>query len=278
MPDRSLRPRSPVALVVTLLALALLDGRAAAAPASAPAPNAAGTAERAGNGADVGRPVVVIGEIVAAGCFVKDGDAGRGTAHRECALRTLRDGGSPLVRDETSGALWVTRFPSAPKERERWLAAVGARVLVSGRGYERDGVRLLEVERLVREHDHDAAPHGGVVGMSGDRHVEIVIGPGREIRVYLLDEFMRPLELADVRGSALIAGEGAAGVPAEHERRAPLVVDAGGYLRVGDTVLGPGDATITVALEIGGERLTMTVPFEKSAQPPAHDHGRHHHH
>lgn len=59
---------------------------------------------------------------------------------------------------------------------------------VTGIVQERDGLRLLEVEELSAEHNHGMAPHGGVIGMSGNRHIELVTTPDNEIRVYVLDD------------------------------------------------------------------------------------------
>ncbi|MFN8601129.1 MAG: hypothetical protein U0842_11710 [Candidatus Binatia bacterium] len=51
---------------------------------------------------------------------------------------------------------------------------------------------------------HDHTPrHGGVVGMAGTRHVEVVLGAGT-IRVYLSDLHRAPLALDGVSGTATL--------------------------------------------------------------------------
>lgn len=209
-----------------------------------------------------GGRATITGEIVDATCYLEKGEAGRGPAHRECALQCIKEGRPPFVRDEATGQLYLATFPdSTPADRERWLAQVGTRVRVTGRVVERDGLRLLAVEEVRGEHDHKAAPHGGVVGMVGERHFEVVTTAENEIHVYLLDAFMKPLSVGGAKGTALIKGG--------ETRRAALAPDARGeYLRVMDTRLAPGDEDITVTLESEPEPLTMTLPFRQGAASP----------
>ncbi len=206
----------------------------------------------------IGGRATITGEIVAASCYLEKGEAGRGPAHRECALRCIAEGRPPFVRDEETGRLYLAAFPdSTSEERERWLAQVGNRVRVTGRIEERDGTRLLEVEEVRGEHDHEAAPHGGVVGMAGEHHLEVVTTADDEIRVYLLDAFMTPLSVAGMKGVVLVKGVTA--------RRSTLAPDpAGESLRVIGTRLAPGDEEITVTLELQRAPLTMTLPFRRA--------------
>jgi hypothetical protein len=105
----------------------------------------------------------ITGEIVEGTCYLKKGAEGQGAAHRDCAIRCIKEGRPPFVRDEATGRLYLATFPdSTPEERERWLSQVGNRVQVTGKVQERDGLRLLEVEELSAEHNHGVAPHGGV--------------------------------------------------------------------------------------------------------------------
>lgn len=242
------------------------------AASTAPAPNdvARGQTSTAGS-------ATITGEIVEGTCYLKKGEEGRGPEHRDCAIRCIKEGRPPFVRDEATGQLYLATFPdSTPEERERWLSQVGNRVRVTGKVQERDGLRLLEVEELSAEHNHGVAPHGGVIGMSGNRHIELVTTPKNEIQVYILDNFMSPLPVAGVRGTALVKGRTAG------ERRTALVPDpTGTFLRAADTARQTDDADVTVNLETSDGPLTMNLPFpetgtaQASDRPSSHDH--HHH-
>src|SRR5262245_57793295 len=49
---------------------------------------------------------------------------------------------------------------------------------------------------------HDHTPHhGGVVGMTGTRHLEAVLVDPRTVRVYLTDFWRQPLPVAGVSGT-----------------------------------------------------------------------------
>ncbi len=220
----------------------------------------------------------ITGEIVEGTCYLKKGEEGRGREHRDCAIRCIKEGRPPFVRDEMTGRLYLATFPdSTPDEREHWLSQVGNRVQVTGKVQERDGLRLLEVEELRAEHNHGSAPHGGVIGMSGNRHLELLATADKEIRVYVLDEFMKPLNVAKTRGTALVKGR------TSGERRSALVPDAGGdFLRASETSYGADDEEVTVNLETPDGPLTMNLPFPESsaaagtAEPSSS--ADHHHH
>jgi hypothetical protein len=220
----------------------------------------------------------ITGEIVEATCYLKKGAEGLGPQHRDCAIRCIKEGRPPFVREEATGRLYLATFPdSSPEERERWLSQVGNRVQVTGRVQERDGLRLLEVEELTGEHNHGVAPHGGVIGMSGTRHLELVTTADKEIRVYLLDEFMKPLNVAKTRGTAVIKDR------ASGERRSALVPDtAGDFLRASETNYETDDEDVTVALETPDGPLTMNLPFPdpsaKAGTAEPSPRADHHHH
>ncbi|HEY8515342.1 MAG TPA: hypothetical protein VIS07_07505 [Candidatus Binatia bacterium] len=55
-------------------------------------------------------------------------------------------------------------------------------------------------------HDHEPR-HGGVVGMSGDRHIEAVARRDGVLRFYLTDFGRAPLPLDGVRGTATVRTE-----------------------------------------------------------------------
>jgi hypothetical protein len=166
-----------------------------------------------------------------------------------------------FLRDEDSGRICVLSIgPGVPEERARWLSQHGIRVRVSGHAIDRDGLRWIEVEQILRAHDHDAAPHGGVVGMAGDRHVELVADARGEIRVCILDAFMQPIDVTGVTGSARIRDR------AGNERESGLrPAGDGGCLVVVNETRRTGDDDVTVDLEVRGGRLGMTLPFADDA-------------
>jgi hypothetical protein len=217
--------------------------------------------DTSGSGTPAPARATVTGEIVEATCYLKKGAEGLGPQHRDCAIRCIKEGRPPFVRDEATGQLYLATFPdSSAEERERWLSQVGKRVRVTGTVQERDGLRLLEVEELSGEHDHNAAPHGGVVGMSGNRHIELVTTADNQIRVYVLDEFLKPLSVAGTRGTALVRSRAPA------ERRSALVVDPGSnFLRATDATRETDDEDVTVTLDTPDGPLTMTLPFPESS-------------
>jgi len=234
-------------------------GQQASAPSGAPAPDGKAT---------------VTGEIVDATCYLKKGAAGLGPEHRDCALRCIKEGKPPFIRDEATGQLYLAALPSStPEEKEQWLAQVGKRVRVTGTVRERDGLRLIEVEELTGEHQHGGAPHGGVIGMSGDHHLELVTDPtSKEIRIYVLDDFMKPVAVGDLQGTAVVKTK------TKVERHSALVADAGhSFFRAAETTYQHGDDDITVTVNVGTEPLTMTLPFPEDnesghAVPAPHHH------
>jgi hypothetical protein len=174
-----------------------------------------------------------------------------------------------LVRDEATGKLYLATFPdSASAERDRWLRQVGNRVRVTGSVQETGGLSFLEVKDVRGEHDHGAAPHGGVVGMSGNRHIEVVSNAGEPLRVYVLDEFMKPLPVSGVQGKAVIRGKGGPGRPSA------LIPDATDqFLRLRDTTRQLSDEDVTVTLDLDNGPLTMTLPFPGAGEKEDTDDG-----
>lgn len=200
---------------------------------------------------------VVTGEIVDSYCYLTRGAEGMGPAHRDCAARCLEKGHAPLLRDEASGTIYLLARPDGERFADEILRAnVAERVRVTGEVVEGEGLRLLAAEDISREHDHDAAPHGGVVGMIGERHIEVVSLPEGEIRIFLLDAFMRPVSVAGVSGTATIRSKNGG------QRAAVVASQSGGeFLLVKDTSLRPDDDDITVDLAVADDALRMTLPF-----------------
>lgn len=142
------------------------------------------------------------------------------------------------------------------------------RVRITGTVVEGDGARVLRPTSIVAEHDHARAPHNGVVGMVGDRHLELVVTSSGEIRIYVLDAFMTTLDARGATGDVVIQTRDGA------TRSAPLRVGAErGLLVVEGERRHPDDDGITATLTIDAEQVSMTLPF----RPEPSDHGHDHH-
>lgn len=226
------------------------------------------------SGVDAGPTRTITGRIDATGCGL---DVAPTTLDDAAAARTTRclgQGKPAILRDEATNDVYFATFAAAaPADRERWIATPGKRVRVTGTVREQEGMRLLEVTRLRVEHDHGAAPHGGVVGMVGDHHLELVTTPAGEIRVYLLDAFLDPIAATGVVGRAVVTGKD------RIEREAPLqVADGSTYVRV-DTAARKGDRDVTVVFTAGPIPATsMNLPFADSGAAPdacPHHPGKH---
>jgi hypothetical protein len=142
-----------------------------------------------------------------------------------------------------------TRELSRPELHGRiWTLLVLAAVLGCGTP---DGPPASEPP--VRMHDH-SPHHGGVVGMAGDLHAEVVAVPDGLVRVYLSDLRRRPLAPATASGSVVLT------LP-ERKLTLPLAPGADA-LEARATVLPVGDLAVHVALvrEQRPLELSLVVP------------------
>lgn len=102
---------------------------------------------------------------------------------------------------------------------------------------------------------HDHRPHhGGMVGMVGDFHLEVVAESGR-IRVYVTDVCRAPLPPPE-RGTVVVEGEAGAGAPVER----PLVARGAEYLE-GDDAATPRPYLATIRMRLGSFDIDMAFPF-----------------
>ena len=218
---------------------------------------------------------MVTGEIVDSYCYMKRGAGGMGAAHRDCAIKCLKEGRTPFFRDDRDGKLYVIAASEEnPAALKDVLASVARRVRLTGAVVEREGLRLLEVEEIAAEHDHGQAPHGGVVGMQGEHHLEVVAAPDSRIQVYVLDAFMKPVQLVGANGTGVIRKRDGT------LRDARLVVASGGeFLHLEGETRDEDDEDVSIDLKLGRESVQMTLPFAPgdSAARPATAHEGHHH-
>lgn len=106
---------------------------------------------------------------------------------------------------------------------------------------------------------HDHAPrHGGVVAMSGTRHVEAALGKDGLLRVHLSDLHRTPLQVAGAHGEA---------IPRGATTSYPLVV-RGDALDA--TLPAPSSSEVEVRVEItlrDGERLLVDFTLPVASAP-----------
>jgi hypothetical protein len=214
----------------------------------------------------------ITGRIDATGCGLDVAPTAIGNEGH--TTRCLAEGKPAILRADGSADVYFATFPSASAaDHARWIALPGKRVRVTGVVSEQEGTRVLAVERLRVEHDHDAAPHGGVVGMVGEHHLELVITPKGEIRVYLLDAFLDPISASGVVGSAVVTGRDRAPRAA-----AVRIADGSDFLRI-DTAPRKGDRDVTVTFTAGPIPPTsMNLPFPETGNAPdtcPHHPGKH---
>jgi hypothetical protein len=100
---------------------------------------------------------------------------------------------------------------------------------------------------------HDHRPyHGGMVGMAGDRHLELAVVPSgkqAELQLYVTDAYRRPIPLAGLSASAVVNGG----------REMPLEAMAGSFVgRVGQSK-GPLD--VHTEVRFPGEAQAVSMDF-----------------
>lgn len=108
---------------------------------------------------------------------------------------------------------------------------------------------------------HDHAPrHGGVVGMSGSRHVEATATSDGVVRFYLTDFHRAPLPLGGVKATAIV-GAG------DDRRTVPIVVEDGALVARTTPLAGP---TVDARLEatLPGEREKILIDFTLPVTAP----------
>ena len=108
----------------------------------------------------------------------------------------------------------------------------------------------------VMVHDHTPR-HGGVVGMAGTRHVEIVLD-ARTIRVYLSDLHRAPLTLDGVSGTATLRDAASPQTP----RTVKLARQGDGLQAPLPKLDGPTvDARVDLATGSGPVLIEFTLPI-----------------
>ncbi len=136
------------------------------------------------------------------------------------------------------------------------------------------GMNLMEVvaptkEIVPHDHDHGAdgahmdhnAKHGGLFGMQGDHHFELVARHGGALTVYVYDAYTKPLDASHGTGSVTLELPGTAG-GATTTKVVPLKWDAA----VGGFAGSSPDADValnaTIEVDLKTVVLSMTFPLQ----------------
>jgi hypothetical protein len=111
-------------------------------------------------------------------------------------------------------------------------------------------------------HTDHGPQHGGVLGMVGDYHLEL-IERDTEFRVSLYDAFTKPLSTAGLSGNLVYYAAQRTGdqVQEMSETWLPLKPDPTSTYLVTPKVPGPEPDEVTVMLEFQGEDLETTFPL-----------------
>jgi len=108
--------------------------------------------------------------------------------------------------------------------------------------------------------DHNPK-HGGLFGMQGDHHVELVVKHGGAIELYLYDAYTKPLPVANVQASVVLDMPASEASPAR-EVSVPLV--AAGEALVGQSAEADLARSATVRVNFPDAVIAMTFPLHLS--------------
>lgn len=91
--------------------------------------------------------VTVVGEVIDSACYIKGGFKGEG--HRECAEQCAEAGIPLAILEEETGNVYFTAASKDIQGTNDMLARyVGEKVKVTGKFYERGGVKLLAISMV----------------------------------------------------------------------------------------------------------------------------------
>ena len=203
----------------------------------------------------------IIGRIVDSSCLARgeriDED------HTACAIRCIRGGAPIAIVEDGTNQVYIAVGASGKSVTDLLLPLVGRRSEIFGQIVRQGGSQLILVEEAVPEHDHRAR-EGGAVAMVGTEHLEVTALRSGEVRVWLSDEFRKPLPVAGRRGT-VEARQGA------RVESAPLSPD-GDHLAAKLAPLGAAPVEATVRLPMGGDAnyfVTFMLDPKDQADAPA---------
>ncbi len=96
--------------------------------------------------------VTLYGEIVDSKCYMEHlQDGGRGTAHRECAVKCAKSG-IPLafVEENTEAVYFLGRLNKLGSVNDMLIPFIADRVAITGKVVERGGARMIMIDMVER--------------------------------------------------------------------------------------------------------------------------------
>ncbi|MFN7135306.1 MAG: cupredoxin domain-containing protein, partial [Myxococcales bacterium] len=140
----------------------------------------------------------VIGMITDSTCLLRGEKPA--PEHADCAVRCIQNGAPIAIVEEKTGEVFVATAAQGRSVTELLIPFVGQRTEIYGKVFKQGGTQFLVVEDVMPEHQH-TPKEGGVVAMMGDLHLELVAAPDGEVRLYLSDDFRKPLPASGRRGT-----------------------------------------------------------------------------
>jgi hypothetical protein len=138
---------------------------------------------------------------------------------------------------------------------------VGLSVQVEGTVEEVGGTRTVRAEKITVEHDHTPL-RGGIVAMSGDMHLEVLLLRSGEVRVWVTDGFRKTVPLVGMKGTVEAAGQSV-----------PLTPEPGGQFLAAKVPPTDQERETTVRLPMPGDPeyfiTFLLTPKDPQAAPAA---------
>jgi hypothetical protein len=180
--------------------------------------------------------------------------------HRECAVRCINGGAAIALVERGTEKVYVATAAPGQSVKDLLLPHVGSSLLVRGIRRPQGGSQFLEVREVYPSHDH-ASLFGGAVGMAGDLHLEVLALRSGEVRIYLSDDFRKPIEAGGTSGEVEVrVGKGdlqrAEAKPSADQR----------YLSARVSPLPAQAAEVTARLKLGELLQRFSVPGDPSGE------------
>lgn len=118
-------------------------------------------------------------------------------------------------------------------------------------------------ESSAQAHADHSPKHGGLFGMQGDHHVELVVRPGGAIEVYLYDAYTKPLALEGVQADVRLEMQATEKSPAR-EISVPLARN--GEAMTGQSPEAEQAHSATVNVKLSDASFSMTFPLQVSVR------------
>jgi hypothetical protein len=98
-----------------------------------------------------GKAVTIVGEVVETQCYVSGlTGPGKGPSHKECALKSAKQGIPLSILDEKTGMVYLAGQSKKAQSgaNDLLIPFVAEKVLVNGRVFEKGGMKLLLIGKV----------------------------------------------------------------------------------------------------------------------------------